>query len=195
MKKTIVILFLLMFGMGTYAQLSTVKLGANNNADIVMHKLGKISYPSYEVSFERVLGKKFSMNASYNFSKRQLILNTDINSVERGYNHYDHTLILEGRYYLTSNTSGVFFQMGIPISVSIEKSFISSPYKESSFSRYSYAISTFGGIGIKYPLSSRFGLEMTMSISPSLNFLGFDYGSSGFIKSGVKLFYTFGKSK
>ena len=196
MKKLLSILFVFAVSIGANAQLSTVKLGANYNAEIIAHKLGKINYPSMDISFERALGKKFSINGTYNYSKLQYDLSSDFySSSHSGYNNYNHALILEGRFYLTSNTTGLFFQLGIPFTLSIEERFDSSPLFHGTDNRYTYAISTFGGIGIKYPLSSRFGLEMNMSMSPSLNFLGVDYGTSGFIKSGIKLFYTFGKSK
>jgi hypothetical protein len=201
MKKLLVVLFLLALTASAYAQ-SAFKAGGNYNADIVSHKLGKISYPSWEISYERGLCKKFSINGTYNYARRAYEENNNrywfpdgsaagsIVYGSQGYIKYDQTFIVEGRYYLKSNSSGIYFHLGIPFTYTISKWFVNTVTNQYSAKKYSddFAISTIGGLGIKYPISQRFGIEMNMSLSPSLNFLNIDYGTSGFIKSGVRFF-------
>ena len=184
------------------AQLSTLKVGANFNADIASHKLGKLNYPSWEVSFERAFSKKFSYNITYNYARRHYEIYNEYNSTQypglysgpKAFTIFDHAFILEARYYLKSTATGIYFHLGIPFTYSLEQRFATSPYGDNMRETSSFAISTIGGFGIKYPLSQRFGVEMDVSISPSFNFLDVDYGTSGFIKSGVKLFFLLNKN-
>ncbi len=205
MKKQFVTLLFIVLSTVTNAQVSAVKAGGNYNADFASHKLGKMNYPSWEISYERGLGKKFSINGSFNYARRTydlyngpyLLADGSLIYGAEGIIEYDQIFILEGRYYLKSNNSGIFFQMGIPFTYTTSVRSLNSTSNQYSYSLSSnyFAISTFGGLGIKYPLTLRFGIEMNMSISPSFNFLDVDYGSSGFIKTGVKLFYSFDKIK
>ena len=195
MKKQIILLLLSVICMKTNAQLSTLKAGVNLNSD-------KVDYPSWELSFERALGKKFSINGTYNYSQfhkdvnQEALISNNLGPIygATGFTHYNHTLIIEGRYYLKSNTTGVFFQMGIPFTYYTEERFYTSPSGDGSVKHNFFAICTIGGFGIKYPFTKNFGVEMSMNFSPSFNFLDVDYGTSGFIKSGVKLFYSFDKA-
>jgi len=203
MIKQLIVLFLVTLTMQTNAQ-STFKAGANYNADIVSHKLGKINYPSWEISYERGLCEKFSINGTYNYARRAYEESNNrywfpdgtgngyIVYGSQGYILYDQHLIIEGRYYLKSNKSGIYFHLGIPFTYTISKWFVNTVTNQYSAKKYSddFAISTIGGLGIKYPITERFGVEMNISLSPSLNFLNVDYGTSGFIKSGVRLFVT-----
>jgi hypothetical protein len=202
MKNLVIIITFLLSSTFIQAQKSIVKAGAYFNADIADHKLGKINYPSLEASYELAFGNKFSLNLSYNYAKREY---------ESGYTgegfqvfyynpkyfiNYDQSIIIEGRYYIKSNSTGFFVQAGIPFTYTIEKSYNKIPLPgESDHKVYSYAISTFGGIGVKCPFSDRFGVEINIAVHPSYNFLDVDYGTSGFIKSGVKLFFALDKVK
>ena len=51
-----------------------------------------------------------------------------------------------------------------------------------------------GGVGIKYPISKKVGIEMNFNYSPSLNLIDFEYGSSGFIKTGIKIYFSLDRS-
>src|SRR6187402_110977 len=70
MKKQLIVLFLLALCIKTHAQTSTFKAGGNYNADIANHKLGKLNFPSWEISYERGLCKKFSISGTYNYARR-----------------------------------------------------------------------------------------------------------------------------
>jgi len=202
MTRKILIAVCLLSSIGAHAQLYTLKAGANYNADVVDHKLGKLSYPSYEINFERALGKKFSISLGYNFAIRDYKQAPDLRfdrysfSGNVEWKHYDHVFIPEVRYYLKSNTEGFFFQLGFPLTYSLEKDYFYSPTGITNYYTHSSSLSVFGGIGIRYQLCSKVGVEMTMNISPSADLFGdVDYGTSGFIKSGIRFFYTFRKSK
>jgi hypothetical protein len=191
MKLKFVVLILMIISIKANAQLSTIKAGINLNAD-------KVDYASWEISFERLICKKYSFNLTYNYAQPHKEGNNftgDPTSFgTTGFTNFNHTIILEGRYYLKSNISGIFFQLGIPFTYSIEESFYTSPAGDGSTKHDYLAICTIAGFGLKYPISNKFGVEMNMNISPSFNFLDVDYGTSGFIKTGVKLYFTLDKS-
>lgn len=199
MKKLLTIIFMLISTANLFSQNSVIKAGVNFNADIAGHKLGKLNYPSYELNFERCLANKFSFNLGYNFAKRNYTVNNESYyqtfiavKNQRSWIHLDHSIILSGRYYLMTNKQGLFFEFGIPFTYSIEKDY----YNGQKFYEHGlWAISTFAGAGIKYPFNSICGVEMNFNISPSFNFLGVDYGTSGFIKSGLRFVWTLDSKK
>lgn len=56
------------------AQHSSIKLGANYNADFTDHvKSAKISYPSFEIAFEKPLWKKWSGSIGFNHAVRNVL--------------------------------------------------------------------------------------------------------------------------
>jgi len=200
MTRKILVVICMFVACRVSAQQSVIKGGINFNSDFVDHKLGRLSYPSYEFSFERTLGKKISLSLGYNFAVRDYTMsNPELFTFgyfwgNRRWTNFDHVLIPEFRYYAASNDKGLFFQFGLPLTYSIEKDYFYSPNGIQNTYQHSIALSVFAGFGLKYPLSKNWGIEMSISISPSADLLGdVDYGTSGFIKSGVKLFYTFKK--
>jgi len=109
------------------------------------------------------------------------------------FTNFDKIFIAEARYYLKSTNEGLFFEVGIPVFFTAERRI----YTSEAFtleSRHSYiAANAFGGLGIKYQLTSNLGVEMNATIKSFLDFFDLDYGSAGFIKSGVKLFMNLDK--
>lgn len=55
-------------------------------------------------------------------------------------------------------------------------------------------MNAFAGVGLKYPVAEKFAVEMNISMTPSFDFFDLDYGTAGFIKSGLKVTYAPGKS-
>src|SRR4051812_24353153 len=118
-----VILIFQLFTNNILAQ-SYLKAGINLNSDIVNHKLGKLVYPSYEINYERGLGKHFSISLGYNYSLRSVSEENYESSYYPSYtewNNYNHAIIPEGRYYFKSNKDGFFIQAGLPYTISIEQ--------------------------------------------------------------------------
>jgi hypothetical protein len=194
--KKLIFIFAAFFAFNVNAQ-TIIKTGANFNADVVPHKLGKINYPSFELSVERVMCTRFSLYATYNYAKRDYRNNSYTIDYSPFYTqiyhppyvNYDHTLILGNRFYFKNPMEGFYIQGGIPFTYYTE----TAHYPEGNFSRSYFAISTMIGAGLKYPLSKKLALEMNFDFSPSFNLLDVDYGTSGFIKSGLKLNYIFNK--
>ena len=196
MKKTICLIAILSFASISYGQKKyAVKAGANYNAEIVDHKLGKINYPSYEAQIERMLGQHWSVSAGFNYSVRIYNLIPDY-VFFTGYNikyiNRDKALLLETRWYPQTNTKGFFINAGTSlISSSETRESMYNGEKNSSAVPDYLAMNIFAGIGLKYPICERVGVEMNMSITPSMDLIELDYGTAGFIKSGAKVFYTF----
>ena len=86
------------------AQKTTIKIGANYNADVTSHnrKFGKINYPSFELSGERLISKRFSIAGTFNYAQRKssvwapLSLNGGIQYEQArvDYISNDHTFII-----------------------------------------------------------------------------------------------------
>jgi hypothetical protein len=195
MKQVILFIFFLFFFSNIFSQSSLIKAGVNLNSDYVDHKIGKLVYPGFEVNYERILSKKISVSIGYNYAKRNynaFIPDYIMGAALRSENT-DHIIIPEFRYYLESTNEGFFIQTGLPYTVSIETRVSRSPAGSiKSNGPWSQALSCFAGIGIKHSIKSHFGLEMTCNISPSANFLGdLDYGTSGFFKTGLRIYYAF----
>lgn len=109
-----------------------------------------------------------------------------------GYSRFrdiDYIVIPELRYYIFSNQTGPYAQFGIPVIIFTQQRFDESGTYVTG-QREFVAVNAFAGVGIKYPLTQKFGVEMNISVTPSFNFLGQDYGTGGFIKSGLKVYYT-----
>lgn len=70
MKKILPVLLLIGVCFNSSAQKSSIKPGANFNSEVISHKNDRLNYASFEVSYERLLGKKFSTGLSYNYANR-----------------------------------------------------------------------------------------------------------------------------
>src|SRR5690349_15967899 len=70
MKKILPVLLIIGAGFNVSAQKSSLKFGANLNAEVISHKNHELNYASFELSYERLLGKKFAIGLSYNYANR-----------------------------------------------------------------------------------------------------------------------------
>ena len=201
MKPILSIFFSILFSTASYSQKSTFKLGANLHSDIIEHKNGRLIYPGFEVNYEWQLSRKFSLNIGYNYSNRKLESAYDWKTIilYAPYTNYlsemqhtrAHVFLPEIRYYLKSSEEGLFFQAGMPFT------YEETHYERfSSVSEYTFvdsyrSLTCIFGLGLKYKFNMHLGMELIGSISPSFNLLNHvDYGSAGFIKSGIKILYA-----
>lgn len=94
------------------------------------------------------------------------------------------------------NTAGLYFTAGIPVTYSTETRLprIVNIYEDPVHHSH-FTVTTIAGFGLKHPLSKRIDFEMNMNISPNINFVDVDYGTSGFVKSGFKLSVKLGDVK
>jgi hypothetical protein len=196
MTRTIALLILLSTATTIYSKPFIVKLGPNLNSDIVDHKLGRLTYPSYEINFEYIVGKHFSASLGYNYAitkvKEIYYESANFESYTQ-WTDYNHAFIPEFRYYLKDFNEGVFLQCGLPFTHSVEKRSWSGINGQGSFIPAAYnTLTLFGGLGIIYHFNKNLGIEMNCNISPSADLLGeVDYGTSGFVKTGLRFLYTF----
>src|SRR5688500_7071153 len=176
------------------AQHSSIKLGANYNADFTDHvKSTRISYPSFEIAWEKPLWKKWSGSIGFNHAVRNVqTLQEDGSPGYSRSRDIDYIVIPEARYYIFPDQTGPYAQFGIPVIIFSQQRFDETGTYVTG-QREFVAIDAFAGVGIKYSLTEKFGMEMNISVTPPFNFLDLDYGTAGFIKSGLKVYYTLKK--
>ena len=193
-KQTILVTLLLNIVFVADAQHSSFKLGANYNADYTDHvKSAKISYPSFEMAFEKPLWRKWSGSIGFNHAVRNVqSLQEDGSPGYSRFRDIDYIVIPEVRYYMLSKQTGPYAQFGIPVNIFTQQRFDETGTYVTA-QREFVAINAFAGVGIKYPFNEKFGMEMNISVTPSFDFLNLDYGTAGFIKSGLKVYYTVNK--
>ncbi|MEO7989773.1 MAG: hypothetical protein ABI663_09545 [Chryseolinea sp.] len=179
------------------AQASYLKFGASFNATYLKENQLTNTYPSWELSYERSLGNKWSIALGFNYSKRltEAPFQT-VNTYDYKFTNYDKMFVLEGRYYFLSTDKGPFLQLGGSIfstkEIFVFKDYTSGMQTTSTHNRT--GANVYGGLGLKYPITPKLGFEMTLNITPNINGIE-DYGTGGYIRSGVKLTYALGKRK
>jgi len=180
---------------------SVLKIGSNLNTDFVGHKLGMMVYPSFEINYERILSRKFSLSLGYNYAVKDYGTQfyeapVSLYSFTYHWMDYVHTIIPEARYYFESSRDGVFIQAGLPFTYTVTKHSNLSMGGSENYSEYLNALTCFVGLGLKHQFNPHWGVEFFINISPSADLLGeVDYGASGFFKSGIKMFYNFDRIK
>ncbi len=199
MKKLVTVLLLMFFGIVASAQMNTIKTGVNINSENWPSKyLHQINYPSWDISYERFIGSKFSISGTINYAKRLYPSDQDNFRLVDHNEFHDWGLVPEGRYYLKQNSSGLFFRIAIPVTYTTytfrQYSYNSSGQiiHTSSDESYEYSIMALTGFGVKASLTRKFGIEMMLSYCPGINFWEFypdDKSPSCFISS-VRLLYS-----
>lgn len=206
MKKNLIIFCILFSSTDIFSQKYSLKGGVNINWTLgnSNDKMSEQSHhPSYEIDIERTLGKKFSINADFLYSKQYLYNNNEnpangpIYGTDR-WTDIELSLIPEGRYYAKTTTKGFFFEVGIPITYTIEKHVTNYHDQKGNpiiyNDEYSFSISTIGGIGFKYPFNKNFGGEVNVQAGPNWNFLN-PGETGGIIKGGLKLIWFLDSKK
>ncbi len=176
------------------AQTSYLKFGASFNATYLKGNQLTNAYPSWELSYERSLGNKWSIGLGFNYSKR--VTGDRSETYHYKFTNYDKMFVLEGRYYFFSTDKGPFLQLGGSIFSTKEVFFVENytTGTQSTGTNNRTGANVYGGLGLKYPITPKLGFEMTVNITPHINGIE-DYGTGGYIRSGVKLTYALGKRK
>jgi hypothetical protein len=193
--KTISYLFIILAIMCSNIRLhaqSAFKIGGNVNAEIANHKAGEITYASWEAAWEKLLAKKWSFSAGVNYAQRRYNpeMYTSMFFRPHQFLNKDWSIFVEGRFYPQQNASGLFFLTGIQGIYTTEKRTSYSYFGETFPSSHSYMdLNTYAGFGLKHPLSERMGIEMSITVSPLVNYFNQNYGTSGYIKTGIKLMW------
>ncbi len=192
--KLLLASMILLTWLNASAQTSYLKFGASFNATYLKENQLTNAYPSWELSYEKSLGKKWSIGLGFNYSKR--VTEARFETSDYKFTNYDKMFVLEGRYYFFSTDKGPFLQLGGSIfstkGVSVVKDYSTST--QTTYTHNRTGANIYGGLGLKYPITPKWGFEMTVNITPNINGIE-DYGTGGYIRSGVKLTYSLGKRK
>lgn len=171
------------------------KNGLNVYSLLYSHKSGNISFPSWEVSCERMIGKRFSFTGDLDFSK-QNYLTPDHNWFGTVFGNtrwqmQNYSIITGARYYPEmKENAGFFFQIGIPVTYTSEKDYYIYPSGTGVRRTDGFSITTLCGFGVKHWTNSNVGVELSIGISPPLNFLPTYDSTSGYFRTGIMIFWA-----